>query len=78
MLEPGNAGKKLEDFLGAEHDGQPLGLLGHRNDLRKGPFLMEGDSVEKAKSGHGNDDGTGSQLLFVCQVDLIGANLVRA
>ena len=48
MLEPGNAGKKLEDFLGAEHDRQLLRLLGQRKGLWEDPRLVEGDFVEKA------------------------------
>jgi hypothetical protein len=39
---------------------------------------MKRDFVEEAKSGYGDEDGTGSQLLFVGQVDLVRANLLRS
>ena len=39
---------------------------------------MKRDFVEEAKSGYRDEDGTGSQLPFVCQVDLVRANFLRA
>jgi hypothetical protein len=39
---------------------------------------MKCDFVEKTQGGYGDEDGTGSQLLFVGQVDLVRTNLLRA
>src|SRR5215469_3926575 len=37
---------------------------------------MKRDFVEETKSRYRNEDGTCSELPFVCQVDLVGANLI--
>jgi len=39
---------------------------------------MKCDFVEKAQGGYGDEDGTGSQLPFVGQIDLVKANFLRA
>ena len=44
----------------------------------KRPVLLERDLVEKAQRGDGDEDGTGRQLLFVGQVHLVGADVLRA
>lgn len=62
MVDLRNAGQKVEDFLGAENDGQLLPLLGSRNGLFEDPLFMQCDFVEKAESGYSNDDGSGSQF----------------
>ena len=40
-----HAAEKLEHFLGAQNDGQGLGLVGRRDDLLDGPILLERDLV---------------------------------
>ena len=76
MLELCTQLKKLQDFFRTQDNRQLLRLLGRRDDFFQGPVLMKRDFVEETKSGYGDEDGTGSQLLFVGQVDLVRANLL--
>jgi hypothetical protein len=39
---------------------------------------MECHFVKKTQSGYGDEDGTGSELLFVGQIDLVRTNLLRS
>jgi hypothetical protein len=39
---------------------------------------VQGDFVEETQGGHGDEDGPGSQLLFIAQVHLVGTNLLWA
>src|SRR2546428_8087695 len=41
------------------------------------PILVQRDFVEETQSGHGDEDGSGSQLPFVGQIHLVGTNLFR-
>ena len=68
----------MQDFFRTQDNGQLLRLLGRRDDVFETPIPMKCDLVEKAQGGYGDEDGTGSQLLFVGQVDLVRANLLRA
>jgi hypothetical protein len=77
MFETLYAGQKLQDFFRTQNNGQLLGLLGRRDDFFHGPIPMKSDFVQETKSSYGDKDGTGSQFLFVCQVDLVRANLLR-
>ena len=70
--------KKLQDLFRAQDNRQLLRLLGRRDDVFEVPILLEGDLVEEAQGGDGDEDRTGSQLLFVGQVDLVSADVLRA
>src|SRR5215813_5498752 len=78
VLGAGHATEKVQDLLRAEDDGQFLGFLGGGDDLGQGPILVEGNFVQEAKSGHGDEDGTRSELLCVGQVELVRAYFLRA
>ena len=53
-------------------------LLGRRDDVFETPIPMKCDFVKETQGGYGDEDGTGRELLFVGQVDLVRANLLRA
>ena len=53
------------------------GFLGAGMISSHGPIPMSSTLYRKPKSSYGDKDGTGSQFLFVCQVDLVRANLLR-
>jgi hypothetical protein len=76
MLNALNTAQELQDFLGTQDNGQRLRFLGRRDDVFETPIPMKCDFVKKAQRGYGDKDGTGSQLLCVCQVDLVRANLL--
>ena len=76
LLGPFQALQKPADLLGAENDGQLVRLAGQGEDLWQGPLLVEGDLVEEAQGSYRQQNGTGGQLLFVGQVELVGANLL--
>ena len=77
MFETLYAGQKLQDFFRTQNNGQLLRLLGSRDDFFHDPIPMKSDFVQETKSSYGDKDGTGSQFPFVCQVDLVKANLLR-
>jgi hypothetical protein len=60
--------------LSPEEVVQFLRLFRSGDDVFEGPVLFETDFIQEAKCGNGNKDRTGSQLLFLRQVDLIGTN----
>jgi hypothetical protein len=74
VFEAGYAIEKLPDFFRAEDEGKFLGLFGSRDNVFEGPLLMECDLMEKTESGYRDENGTGSQLLFVGQVGLVGTD----
>jgi hypothetical protein len=75
VLPAPHTGQKLQDFLGTEDHRQGLRPFRSGDDVGEGPVLFESDFIQEAKRGNGNEDRTGSQLLFLRQVDLIGTNL---
>jgi hypothetical protein len=50
MLGAADAVEELEDFFRAQDNGQCLRFLGRRDDVFKGPVLLQGDLVEKSNS----------------------------
>ena len=78
MLGAGHVTEKVQNLLRAENDRQFLGFLGGGDDVFHVPILVKRDLVEETEGGHGDEGETGSQLLFVGQVHLVGANLLRA
>ena len=78
MLDIPHTTQKLQNFFRTGDNWQLLGFLGGWNDFRQAPILMKRDSVEKTKRRYGNADRAWGELSFVCQVDLVGANLLRA
>jgi hypothetical protein len=65
MLEAGHAVEKLPNLFRTEYNRQFLGFLRGGDDVFHGPMLVKCDLVEETQGGHGDEDGTGSQLLFV-------------
>ena len=55
MFRAPDAIEKVKHFFWAEDNGQFLRLLGSRDDVFKGPVLIEGDLIEKAESGDGDE-----------------------
>jgi len=51
-----NAAEKMQRFCSAENDRQLLGLLGSGDARFQVPPFLEGDIVEEAKGGRGDDD----------------------
>src|SRR5262249_4023559 len=78
MQEAVNAAEKVHDLFGAENNGKFLRFLGSRDDVVQFPIPMQGNSVKETKGRGGDQDGTGGELLFVGQIDLIGTNLLGA
>src|SRR6202045_3235903 len=66
-----DAAEKMENFRSAENDWQLLGLPGSRDARLQVPASLEGNIVEEAKGGSGDDDRTRRQLALVRQVSLI-------
>jgi hypothetical protein len=60
-----DAAEKMENFRSAENDRQLLGLLGSRDARFQVPPSLEGDIVEEAKGGSGDDDRTRRQFPLV-------------
>jgi hypothetical protein len=58
--------------------GQLLRLLWCRDDVLERPVFLQGDLVEKARRGYGDEHRARRQFLFVGEVDLIGADVLRA
>ena len=77
VLGIGHATEKVPDLFRAENDGQFLGFLGGGDDVFKAPVFVERDLVKETQGGDGDEDGTGSQFLFVGQVDLVRPNVLR-
>jgi len=73
----GHATEKVEDLFRAENDGQLLRFLGGGDNVFDAPILVKRDFVEETQGPHGQEDGTGSQLLFIGQVHLVGTDLLR-
>src|SRR4030095_6376485 len=76
MLETQYTVEKAKDFFRAENDGQLLRLLGCRDSLFERPVLVKRDFIEKKKRRYGDQYGTGRQLLFVGQIQLVSPNLL--
>src|SRR6266404_1018250 len=72
-----DATEKMENFGSAENDRQLLGLPGSRDARFQVPASLEGNIVEEAKGGSGDDDRTRRQLSLVRQVQLIVTYLFR-
>jgi len=66
----------VTNFFRAENDGQFLGFLGRGDDVLKAPVLVECDPVKETQGGDGDENGTGSQFLFVGQVNLVRPNVL--
>jgi hypothetical protein len=71
MLDTLYAAQEPQYLLGTQDNRQLLGSLGRRVDVLQTPIPMECHFVKKTQSGHGDENGTGSQLLFVGQIDLV-------
>ena len=71
MFDVFDTAEKMENFRSAENDRQLLGLPGSRDARFQVPASLEGNIVEEAKGGSGDDDRTRSQLALVRQVQLI-------
>jgi hypothetical protein len=78
MLDIPHTTQKLQNFFRTGDNWQLLGFLWRWNDFCKAPILMKRDSVEKTKRRYGNVDRAWGELPFVCQVDLVGADLLGA
>src|SRR5712692_12074412 len=78
LLDVSRTTEKTADLFGAEDHRQHLWFLGRWNYGPKVPPLLERDLVKKTQGGHGEQDGTGGQLLLVSQMQLIGADLFRS
>ena len=61
----------MQDFFGTQDNGQLLRFLGRGDDVFETPIPMKCDFVEKAQGGYGDEDGTGNQLPFDGQIDLV-------
>ena len=70
--------EKLGHFFRAEHDRQGSGLLRHGDHVVEDPPLPEGDPVEEPESRDGDDQRARRKTAFRGQVDLVGADLLRA
>src|SRR6266568_5523312 len=77
MLGTGDTIEEVQHLLWTEDNGQLLRLLRRRDDVFQGPIPMQGDLIEKAESGYGDENRTGGQRLFVGEVDLVSTNFFR-
>ena len=77
MFDVFDAAEKMENFRSAENDRQSLGLPGSRDARFQVPASLEGNIVEKAKGGIGDDDRARRQLSLVRQIQLIVTDLFR-
>jgi hypothetical protein len=66
-----NAAEKMQHLRSAKNDRQLLGLFGSGDARFQVPPFLEGDIVEEAKGGRGDDDRTRRQPPLICQVQLI-------
>jgi hypothetical protein len=57
---------------------EPIGPFGRGDDVFETPIPMGCDFVKKTQGGYGDEDGTGSQLPFDGQIDLVRTNLFRS
>ena len=57
-----NAAEKMQHLRSAKNDRQLLGLFGSGDARFKVPPFLEGDIVEEAKGGRGDDNWTRRQL----------------
>ena len=78
MFDELHAAKKMQNLFGAEDKGQLLRLLGKRENLLEGPWPLQRKLVEEAKRCNSDEYRTGSQLLLVCQIHQISADVFRA
>ena len=62
MFAARHAAQKVEDLLRAQDHRQFLRLLRRRDDVLEGPVLLEGDLVEEAQGGDGDEDRTGASF----------------
>jgi hypothetical protein len=77
MFPAAHAAQKVEDLLRAQDHRQFLWPLGRRDNVSEAPVLFEGDLVEESQGGDGDEDGARRQFLFVGQVNLVGADVLR-
>ncbi len=77
MLIAGDATEKLKDFVRTEHYGEGLGLFRSGDDVVETPIFLERHFVKETKRRYGDQDGSGGQLSFVGQIDLVGPNFFR-
>ena len=78
MLEALYAAQEMQDFFGTQDNGQFLRLLGRRDDVLQTPIPMKRHFIKETQGGYGDEDGTGSQLLFIGQIDLVRTNLLTS
>jgi hypothetical protein len=78
VLDVGTASKKMRDLKRTENNRQFLRLFRAGDDLVKIPRPLERDSIEKAQCRYGQLDRAGGQPLFVRQIELIGADVLRS
>ena len=78
VFEALDAAKEVQYLLRAENDGQCLWRFWARNDLVEIPIEAERDAVEKSKRCDGHVHRSWRQLLLVRQIDLVGADILRA
>src|SRR5437867_4808689 len=77
VFNMGDALQKLENFFGAENNGQFARHFRHGNDLLQCPMIVQCFVVDETERRHRNADRTGRQFLFRCQIHLVGPNLLR-
>ena len=70
--------KRANDFAGTEHDREPSRFLRRGNQIVERPGSLEGDLIEEPERADRDLERTGRQVSLPNQVDLIGANLLRA
>ena len=71
------AAKKLCDFVGAEDDGEPLGLLGEGDAFQDVPCPRV-TSVEEPQGGEGLAVEAPGDLLLLDEVEEVGPDVVAA
>ena len=70
--------EELHHLVAAEHDRQGPGLLRYGDHVVEDPLFPERDPIEETERRHGDDDRARRKTAFVGQVDLVGADRLRA
>jgi hypothetical protein len=70
--------ERANDPVGTEHDRQASRCLRRRDQCIAGPGFLEGNRIEEPERADRGLERTGRQVSLPNQVDLIGANLLRA
>jgi hypothetical protein len=73
-----HAVQKVEDLLRTQDYRECLRLLRRRDDVLEAPVFFEGNLVEKPQCGYGDENGAGSRVLFIGQVNLVGPDVLGA